>query len=64
MLRRLVFITRLEQSIKNTNIAELTRGAINSFSMASKMRVFWSTRPQVEPSSALAQASVKKASTI
>ena len=64
MLRQLAFITLLEQSIKNINIADLTQGAINSFSMASKMRVFWSTRPQVEPSSALAQASVKKASTI
>ena len=28
MLRQLVFITRLEQSITNTNIADLARGAI------------------------------------
>ena len=29
MLRQLIFITRLEQSVNNTNIADITRGAIN-----------------------------------
>ena len=29
MLRQLAFITLLEQSIKNINIADLTQGAIN-----------------------------------
>ena len=59
------FLSHAWSSLLKTQILQiLLEALLTDFQLESKMRVFWSTQSQVEPSFALAQASVKKASTI
>ena len=60
------FLSHAWSSLLTTQILQiLLEALLTDFQLESKMRVFfWSAQPQVEPSSAPAQASIKRASTI
>ena len=56
------FLSHAWSSLLTTQILQiLLEALLTDFQLESKMRVFWSAQPQVEPSSAPAQASIKRA---